>query len=200
MICSAYYLSPGTDACLGMKTSLENYQLLGAAFLRGRENASKKPRGGILSDEMGLGYVTRPPPTSSESTDNSRKTVMMICNLIDGKSLNQSQRTTLIVVPSSLTGQWLREIDKHATRDAIRDVIVYRSASQSQSNDPQSQVRALAINDIVVTSYNEVLKSMPKKSTAPTSRYRRGQAKLVATGMGNESWSPTPDEIPQDRS
>lgn len=39
----------------GMRTSLYHYQLLGAAFMRDRENASYPPYGGFLSDFMGLG-------------------------------------------------------------------------------------------------------------------------------------------------
>ncbi|MCJ1386978.1 hypothetical protein MMC17_010107 [Xylographa soralifera] len=39
----------------GMKTSLYHYQLLGAAFMRNRENGQNEPLGGILADEMGFG-------------------------------------------------------------------------------------------------------------------------------------------------
>lgn len=39
----------------GMKTSLYHYQLLGAAFMRDRENGQDKPLGGILADDMGFG-------------------------------------------------------------------------------------------------------------------------------------------------
>ena len=38
----------------GMSSSLYHYQLLGAAFLRERENGQDKPLGGILADEMGF--------------------------------------------------------------------------------------------------------------------------------------------------
>lgn len=39
----------------GMKTSLKNYQVLGTAFMRRRENASDEPKGGLMADQMGLG-------------------------------------------------------------------------------------------------------------------------------------------------
>jgi hypothetical protein len=39
----------------GMKTSLKAYQILGAAFMRRRENAAEEPRGGLMADQMGLG-------------------------------------------------------------------------------------------------------------------------------------------------
>ena len=39
----------------GMRTTLEHFQLLGAAFMRRRENDSRPPFGGINADQMGLG-------------------------------------------------------------------------------------------------------------------------------------------------
>jgi hypothetical protein len=38
----------------GMRTSLKNYQVLGTAFMRRRENGFNKPRGGLMADQMGL--------------------------------------------------------------------------------------------------------------------------------------------------
>ena len=77
----------------GMKTSLYHYQLLGAAFMRDRENGITKPRGGICADEMGFG-----------------KTVMMMANIIDGRPLDTDHcRTTLIVATNALVTQWMKE-------------------------------------------------------------------------------------------
>lgn len=39
----------------GMESSLYHHQLLGAAFLRDRENGGAKPHGGLVCDEMGFG-------------------------------------------------------------------------------------------------------------------------------------------------
>lgn len=39
----------------GMRSSLYHHQLLGAAFLRDRENGSQRPFGGLVCDEMGFG-------------------------------------------------------------------------------------------------------------------------------------------------
>jgi hypothetical protein len=39
----------------GMETSLKPYQLLGAAWMRRKENGLQEPRGGLLADQMGLG-------------------------------------------------------------------------------------------------------------------------------------------------
>ncbi|KIW99896.1 uncharacterized protein Z518_10824 [Rhinocladiella mackenziei CBS 650.93] len=52
----------------GTKSSLYHHQLLGAVFLRDRENNEWRPRGGLVCDEMGFG-----------------KTVQMIANILDGK-------------------------------------------------------------------------------------------------------------------
>lgn len=49
----------------GMKSSLYGHQLLGAAFLRDRENGNAHPFGGMVCDEMGFG-----------------KTIMMLANLV----------------------------------------------------------------------------------------------------------------------
>lgn len=77
----------------GMKTSLYHYQLLGAAFMRDRENGTAKPRGGICADEMGYG-----------------KTVMMMANIVDGRPLDTDHcKTTLIVGTNSLVNQWMKE-------------------------------------------------------------------------------------------
>lgn len=51
-------LAPGNDGnwlVRGMATSLKGYQVLGAAFMRRRENDAHEPRGGLVADQMGLG-------------------------------------------------------------------------------------------------------------------------------------------------
>jgi hypothetical protein len=49
----------------GMKSALYGHQLLGAAFLRDRENGNSHPLGGMVCDEMGFG-----------------KTIMMLANIV----------------------------------------------------------------------------------------------------------------------
>jgi hypothetical protein len=75
----------------GLKTSLYHHQLLGAAFMRDRENSPTKPQGGMLCDIMGLG-----------------KSIQTLANIIDGQSveLDDSAKTTLIVAPRGIIDHW----------------------------------------------------------------------------------------------
>lgn len=126
----------------GMKTSLYHYQLLGAAFMRDRENSASQPYGGLQSDEMGLG-----------------KTVTCLANIIDGQAPpNSPNRTTLIVCPSGLCSQWLSEINKHVLETTFQEVIIYRAGARLESVNP---LKTLSNMDIIITSYNEVRRSFP---------------------------------------
>jgi SNF2 family DNA or RNA helicase len=61
----------------GMTSSLKHYQVLGAAFMRRRENSKEYPRGGLQADEMGLGselYQFYPKTYAKQHVE----TVMMI--------------------------------------------------------------------------------------------------------------------------
>lgn len=126
----------------GMITSLYHYQLLGAAFMRERENSTTRPYGGLQSDEMGLG-----------------KTVTCLANIVDGQApRNSPNRTTLIVCPSGLCSQWLSEIKKHVHPKTFQEVITYRAGARLESTDP---VKTLSNMDIIITSYSEVMRSYP---------------------------------------
>jgi hypothetical protein len=130
----------------GMQTSLYHYQLLGAAFMRERENSSTRPYGGLQSDEMGLG-----------------KTVTCLANIVDGQAPpNSPNRTTLIVCPGGLCSQWLNEIKKHVLPTTFQDVVVYRAGGRIESSNP---TKTMSNMDIIITSYNEVLRSYPHCET-----------------------------------
>ena len=128
----------------GMKTSLYHYQLLGAAFMRDRENGTAKPKGGICADEMGYG-----------------KTVMMMANIIDGRPLDTDHcKTTLIVATNPLVSQWMKEFEKHCKEGAIGEIMKYCSGSRLMTNNT---VDSLQRSNVVLTTYSEVLRSYPKK-------------------------------------
>ena len=129
-----------------MTSSLYSYQLLGAAFMREREADNTAPFGGIVADSMGFG-----------------KTVLCIANIVDDMpQIDNNNRSTLIVCPSSLCHQWMSEIEKHAGPKGVGDVLVYKSGSRLLATDP---VKAIARYGVVITTYNEILKSWPYSQT-----------------------------------
>ncbi|KAF1839467.1 hypothetical protein BDW02DRAFT_635750 [Decorospora gaudefroyi] len=126
----------------GMRTSLRGYQILGVAFMRRRENAVDEPKGGLMADQMGLG-----------------KTLMMLANIVNGqppKGANRPRTTLLIASPALLT-QWKNEIDQH-TQGQMK-IMRYGAGTRVDSTNAQEIVGA---HDIVLTTYNEIMKSYPK--------------------------------------
>ena len=126
----------------GMTTSLYNYQLLGAAFMRKREEQGDRPLGGICADGMGLG-----------------KTVMMIANILDSRPHDDEPiKTTLVVAPSSLITQWMEMIKKHCEPRAMGEVIRYHAGSRITTTDTVESLRRF---NVILTTYSEVSKSWP---------------------------------------
>ncbi|KAH7115996.1 DNA repair protein-like protein rad5 [Dendryphion nanum] len=124
----------------GMKTALKNYQVMGTAFMRRRENAAEEPLGGLMADQMGLG-----------------KTVMMIANIINGRPPAGHRKTTLIIASPSLISQWASEIRTHVAVN-LR-IMRYGTGARIDST---IGFEVLAGHDIVLTTYGEVMKSYPK--------------------------------------
>ncbi|KAF2199121.1 hypothetical protein GQ43DRAFT_347720, partial [Delitschia confertaspora ATCC 74209] len=127
----------------GMKTALKPYQLMGTAFMRRRENAGEEPRGGLVADQMGLG-----------------KTLMMLANIINGRAPKGSPvKTTLLVASPNLLTQWAREIQAHTDEKLKLSVLRYGYGTRIESNRGHD---ILASHDIILTTYNEVMRSYPK--------------------------------------
>ena len=125
-----------------MESSLYGHQLLGAAFLRDRENGSEKPLGGMVCDEMGFG-----------------KTIMMLANILDGKAEPDNPvKTTLIVATPSLVTQWVEEIEKHCKPGVLGRLLRYHSGAKLHSNDPLGDLKSY---DVIITTYGEVRQSYP---------------------------------------
>ncbi|RAK99458.1 putative SNF2 family helicase [Aspergillus ibericus CBS 121593] len=127
----------------GLNTSLYHYQLLGAAFMRDRENSQQSPLGGLFCDIMGLG-----------------KTIQALANIVDGKPSDPDDpvRTTLIVVPSQLVSHWKAQITKHCDKKAIGEVLIYKANSRLETLDT---VGSLEKYDVIITTYDEVRRSYP---------------------------------------
>lgn len=127
----------------GMKTALKPYQLMGTAFMRRRENATEEPRGGLMADQMGLG-----------------KTLMMLANIVNGRApRTHPQKTTLLVASPNLLTQWGNEIRTHVDAGQKLSVLRYSYGSRIVSN---CGGQILANHDIILTTYNEVMRSYPK--------------------------------------
>ncbi|KAL2003529.1 hypothetical protein VTN02DRAFT_3514 [Thermoascus thermophilus] len=132
----------------GLKTSLYHHQLLGTAFMRDRENSSRKPFGGFLCDVMGFG-----------------KTIQALANILDGAPTdeNDPERTTLIVVPSHLVNHWASQIEKHCEPGALGSILHHHAKARMTSHDP---VNDFQMYGVIITTYEEIRSSYPD-SKAP---------------------------------
>ncbi|CAD0113514.1 unnamed protein product [Aureobasidium uvarum] len=137
----------------GMTTPLKAYQTINCGWMRDREMGPDELKGGIIADQMGLG-----------------KTVTCIANIVNGRPLTSfpphlqpESHTTLIVVPSSLLGQWKIELRRHTRRENRRsdwglgDIHIFRD-SLSEEHEPLHFQRV----DIVLTTYYDVRRSWPE--------------------------------------
>ncbi|TPX15186.1 uncharacterized protein E0L32_004744 [Thyridium curvatum] len=138
-------------------------------------------RGGILSEEMGLG-----------------KTVEMISLILLHQRSVESPRifnnytdadvrptgATLIITPPSLKQQWLSELNRHAPH--LR-VVVY-SGIRASCKDEASEaalVEELAQSDVVVTTYNELRNELyfaldpPSRAMRNERKYHRSKSPLM---------------------
>ena len=127
----------------GMSSSLFHHQLLGAGWMRDRENSTTRPHGGIVADEMGFG-----------------KTIQMITNILDDKDVARTEqaRTTLIVVTPALVPQWIAEFRKHCEDKSLPRILRWDARSKLESTDIISDLRGY---DCIVTTYQEVHRSYP---------------------------------------
>ncbi|TGO54950.1 hypothetical protein BCON_0099g00140 [Botryotinia convoluta] len=124
----------------GLNTALYHHQLIGASWMLGREFDPAGPPGGLVCDVMGLG-----------------KTLEILATSVGNPRLEGAERReigpTLIVVPSSISAQWVSEATKHLA-DAGLNVILY-SKSQKLSMNTLSKA------DLVITSYDQIRMSSP---------------------------------------
>ncbi|EPE28424.1 P-loop containing nucleoside triphosphate hydrolase [Glarea lozoyensis ATCC 20868] len=130
----------------GMSSPLYHHQLLGAHWMITRELSEGRPHGGLLADSMGLGKtietiacITANPPPETD--------------------IVRGVQATLVVVPAGLVVQWHEEIIKHRESGHLKKILMYKS---SKSNVSKEILESL---DIVICSYQEVMKQFPFPDT-----------------------------------
>ncbi|MEM9073882.1 MAG: DEAD/DEAH box helicase [Myxococcota bacterium] len=109
---------------VGLKATLRPYQSEGLGWLQALREGGF---GGILADDMGLG-----------------KTLQTIAHLTTEKADGRMDRPTLVVAPTSLMGNWAREIQKFAP---CLNVVPYHGPRRA------AQRSKIATADVVLTSY-----------------------------------------------
>ena len=122
----------------GLKATLRPYQATGLAWLQNLRDADA---GGVLADDMGLG-----------------KTLQTIAHLVCEVDAGRNDRPSLVVSPTSLVGNWCREIAKFAPH---LTVVSYAGKGRSRLWPEVSKA------DIVVTSYPILLRDQDRLAELP---------------------------------
>ncbi|WP_019504935.1 DEAD/DEAH box helicase [Pleurocapsa sp. PCC 7319] len=112
---------------------LRKYQQRGVSWLNYLENLGLN---GCLADDMGLG-----------------KTIEVIARLIQERNDRTQVAPTLLIVPTSVIGNWQKEITKFAPH--FRSLIHHGS---DRSKDASEFQKAIASHDVIITSYTLVRK------------------------------------------
>ncbi|HKP60466.1 MAG TPA: DEAD/DEAH box helicase [Polyangiales bacterium] len=159
--------APPVAAAHGLRASLRPYQAAGLAWLQQlREHSA----GGVLADDMGLG-----------------KTLQTIAHLCLEKESGRAQLPSLIVTPTSLIGNWQRELEKFAP-----------SLRVSVLTGPQRHAHRPAANscDVCLVSYPILLRDAEYFEAqsyyyvildeAQTIKNRRSRAHELATSLRSE--------------
>ncbi|CAG5004232.1 unnamed protein product [Parnassius apollo] len=148
-----------------LKTQLMPHQLHALAWLRWRE--TQRPAGGILADDMGLGKtitmialiaIEKESDMDDDDDEYDDHTGKNSSKLIRGG--------TLVVCPASLMQQWAGEVAQHCRPHAV-SVCQHHGAARAQ------QPHRLATYDLVLTTYNILLRETEKGGALCRVRWRR---------------------------
>lgn len=116
------------EAPPNLRGTLRDYQKRGVAWLRYLENLGLNP---CLADDMGLG-----------------KTLEVIARLLDEKNAIGDLAPTLVIAPTSVLGNWRKEIDRFAPE--LR-TLVHHGGDRLKSE--QAFRAACRDRDVVITSF-----------------------------------------------
>lgn len=122
---------PNGPSVPGLRAELRPYQQEGLNWL---QNICANGSGGILADDMGLG-----------------KTLQTIAHLAKEKLEGRMDAPSLVVLPTSLVGNWQREIKKFAP--FLRTCVVH-GAGRKQSHEKVDK------SDVVLTTYPILLRDL----------------------------------------
>lgn len=138
----------------GLKTKLMPYQRKALKWLLWRE--LQEPHGGILADDMGLGKTLTMLSLVLKDVEKDLKTTTPEENgLVHAK-------TTLVICPASLIGQWSYEIFHHLKwRGLPGDFYQYHGPNREKN--PTN----LAARYVIITSYNLVQKEVGAPKPSP---------------------------------
>ncbi|TID07554.1 Transcription termination factor 2 [Colletotrichum higginsianum] len=147
----------------GMKTPVRGWQLQASARMVIRENATERPNGGILGDQMGMG-----------------KTLTSLLLIVGCPPLSEDIQAgcggTLVVVPGpNVLKEWSEAIIKHTSAIQPGDVLVFKKGSNTL------EISQIAQYKIVITTYQELLKyPSGKKMEALITKHGKGTQALRA--------------------
>ncbi len=111
-----------------LRAELRDYQKRGVSWLLFLENLGLN---GCLADDMGLG-----------------KTVQVIARLSVEKSEGKSDTPTLLIAPTSVIGNWQKEIERFAP---YLNSLIHHGSGREQ--DPEAFQQHCSAQDMVITSY-----------------------------------------------
>ncbi|KAF7895092.1 hypothetical protein EAF00_006906 [Botryotinia globosa] len=148
----------------GMDSALHHHQLIGVSRMLERECSINGPYGGLLSDEMGLGKTVQ-------------CIAVMAAHAPDPNEIVAEERTTLIVVPTSLLYQWHRELKKHAGSSITIDI--YKSSDRRD-------VTQYTMSNVVLTTFEGLISNLPWPDNATKNAWKKRSKSKKRNGEDDE--------------